>query len=51
MDHLQERIGLYAPADADVAISNTVVPAKSSFFTFVSLEIHPTSVEWDTSVP
>jgi hypothetical protein len=36
---------------ADVAISNTVVPAKSSFFTFVSSEIHPTSVEWDTSVP
>jgi hypothetical protein len=38
-------------ADADVAISNMVVPAKSSFFTFFSSEIHPTSVEWDTSVP
>jgi hypothetical protein len=38
-------------ADADVAISSTVVPIKSSFFTFILLEIHPTSVEWDTSVP
>src|SRR5262245_40257560 len=37
------------PALADVAINNTVVPTKSSFFTSVSLEIHPTSVEWDTA--
>src|SRR6516162_2055551 len=45
------RLPLGSSADALVNAARPIAHTKSSFFTSVSSKIHPTSVEWDTSVP
>src|SRR5262249_57237795 len=45
------RLPLGSSAEALVSAVRPIAHTKSSFFTFYSSEIHPTSVEWDTSVP
>jgi len=45
------RLPLGSSAEALVSAARPIAHTKSSFFTSVSSEIHPTSVEWDTSVP
>jgi hypothetical protein len=38
-------------ADEAATINMTVAVASKTFFISFSSEVHPTSVEWDTSVP
>jgi hypothetical protein len=38
-------------ADEAATISMTAAVANRTFFILFSSKIHPTSVEWDTSVP
>ena len=45
------RLPLGSSAEALVSAARPIAHTKSSFFTSASSEIHPTSVEWDTSVP